>query len=194
MNIFVDLYDEEDGAERELSYPLDRAINPEFYSGDYRTAAALIQQGREHVAGCDLGDGEGPRWCVIRPVTAAFEGTFHNALGWPFKRVFRTLDALHAWATRCHFPVIAVREIANAVPTSFADLWYECEVEDGFSDEVEPDWSRVPEAKRDTVRDKWRAAHVKTETGRWLLWGPQLPWYQRQKPYRITILRAVEAV
>jgi hypothetical protein len=57
--------------------------------------------------------------------------------------------------------------------------WYRCTVTDSRVDAEEPDWSKVPEAKRDAVRDKWRAAHLKEETTTWWLWGPQIAFLQK---------------
>ena len=56
-----------------------------------------------------------------------------------------------------------------------ADRWVWCVVRS--TPEVEPDWTRVPEAKRETVRARWRAANETAE--RWQLWEPQIPMYRR---------------
>ena len=67
--------------------------------------------------------------------------------------------------------------------------WYECDVVDGFeADIAPPDFSRVPEAKREQVRARFEVALLeKAKPTRWLMWGPQIPWYQRQPQYRVTV-------
>lgn len=59
--------------------------------------------------------------------------------------------------------------------------WYLCIVEE--SDE-EPDWSRVPEDKRDRVRSRWRESNVDSDVFR--LWGPQIPFFDNQ--YDVEVL------
>lgn len=72
---------------------------------------------------------------------------------------------------------------------SFDARWYRCLIEDRFG-VTEPDWSRVPAGKRETVRQQFLArSAVPPES--WLLWGPQIPWYQRQPMYRITVVEGV---
>lgn len=74
----------------------------------------------------------------------------------------------------------------------FDARWYWCTVEDAFGTMTEPDWSRVPEDKRAAVQAKWRASNAPVDVGRWQLWGPQLPWYQMQRQYAITVHEVAE--
>lgn len=70
----------------------------------------------------------------------------------------------------------------------FEDLWYLCKVEDSFIED-EPDFSKVPEAKREMVRRNWLAkqeAVVETVN----LWGPQIAFFKRQPYYKITVLES----
>lgn len=80
--------------------------------------------------------------------------------------------------------------------TTFEARWYRCRVTSTWADEAkpEPDWSRVPEAKRDVVRAKWEASRMQTEDGEWLLWGPQIAWYNRRPNYRVTVLDVSDSV
>lgn len=61
--------------------------------------------------------------------------------------------------------------------------------------ETAPDWSRIPEAKREMVRVRWQEAHtIVTPPTPLYLWGPQIPFFQswgasaQQPPhYTVTI-------
>lgn len=71
------------------------------------------------------------------------------------------------------------------------EAWYWCDIVDRFLLEelAEPDWSRVPEAKRDRVRANLEAAKAeKLKPTRTKLWGPQIGWYQRQPQYDVTVV------
>ena len=71
------------------------------------------------------------------------------------------------------------------------DKWYWCDIVDRFllDELVEPDWSKVPESKRRMVREKLDAAKAeKLKPTRCKLWGPQIPWYQRQPQYDVTVI------
>lgn len=67
---------------------------------------------------------------------------------------------------------------------------YLCEIVDAYDDETtEPDWSRVPEFKREQVRQRWQQGQMeKLKPERWHLFGPQIPFYQKQSKYRVTVI------
>lgn len=67
--------------------------------------------------------------------------------------------------------------------------WYLCDLADGFERPEEPDWSRVPEAKREMVRERWNASQV-APVVRTYLWGPQIEWFARQPQHSVTVLDA----
>lgn len=60
---------------------------------------------------------------------------------------------------------------------TYSEVWYLVRITETDPDEVEPDWSRVPEERRDLVRDRWHASRQKI-TRTWRLWGPQIPRYR----------------
>lgn len=69
--------------------------------------------------------------------------------------------------------------------------WYWCDLTDGYElDElVEPDWSRVPEDRRERVRENWRRGQEKMlQPQRVQLWGPQIPFYLRLPKYRVSVI------
>jgi hypothetical protein len=55
--------------------------------------------------------------------------------------------------------------------------WYECDVSD--PPDEEPDWSRVPTDKRETVRTRWLRAN-RQPARRCLMWGPQIEFFRAQ--------------
>lgn len=66
------------------------------------------------------------------------------------------------------------------------ERWYLCRVEDSSVDD-EPDFSKIPEAKREMVRKNWLAKQKPVfETVN--LWGPQISFFQEQPYYKITVL------
>lgn len=65
------------------------------------------------------------------------------------------------------------------------ERWYWCSVTDEADRPDEPDWSKVPEGRRETVRARWLES-AKPTPKRWKLWGPQIAWYQRQPGYVVT--------
>lgn len=73
----------------------------------------------------------------------------------------------------------------------FQPRWYLCDIVDRFELESlqEPDWSRVPEAKRERVRASYeKARDEKLKPSRWLMWGPQIPWYGSQAQYDVVVV------
>jgi hypothetical protein len=68
--------------------------------------------------------------------------------------------------------------------TTYEECQYLCEVADGY-DADEPEWERIPEAKREVVRERWLS---RLPVSRWHLFGPQIPWYMRQRKFRIKVL------
>lgn len=68
----------------------------------------------------------------------------------------------------------------------YDDRWYPCLIEDRSGLE-EPDWSRIPPAKREQVRQQF-FARTKVPAEPWLLWGPQIPFFQRYPLYTVTVL------
>ena len=69
--------------------------------------------------------------------------------------------------------------------------WMWCDVIDEFEMETvpEPEWDKVPEFKREIVRARYQAARLeKLKPIRCKMWEPQIPWYQRQPQYQITVL------
>ena len=66
--------------------------------------------------------------------------------------------------------------------------WYLCSLQDTSVTAVEePDWSRVPEAKREQVRNTWLAKQ-KPVTEKVYLWGPQIEFFQSLDYYRVQVL------
>jgi hypothetical protein len=55
----------------------------------------------------------------------------------------------------------------------------------------EPDWSRVPQFKRDEVRARWIERHAIRHEGKeddlWWVWGPQIALYEAHAGYRIRV-------
>ena len=69
--------------------------------------------------------------------------------------------------------------------SEYEPRWYWCNLVDGYEAENEPDWSKVPEDRRERVRTAWQN---KTATAqRVKLWGPQIAWYQRQPKYAVSV-------
>lgn len=74
--------------------------------------------------------------------------------------------------------------------TDYAEQWYWCDVVDGFAAEevAEPQWEKIPAERVERVRRNWEAQRAKAlEPVRCQMWGPQIPWYQRQRQYRVTV-------
>jgi hypothetical protein len=65
--------------------------------------------------------------------------------------------------------------------------WVWCEVTDDAERPEEPDWSKVPEERRETVRARWLASSAPAPR-QWLMWEPQVAWYNRQPGYRVVII------
>lgn len=72
--------------------------------------------------------------------------------------------------------------------SGYAAGWYWCDVVDRYERE-EPDWSKVPEFKREAVRQRWLAGAE--EPMRCQMWGPQIGWYQRQPNYTVSVVGPV---
>lgn len=72
----------------------------------------------------------------------------------------------------------------------YEERWYLCQLEDSAVDEVvEPDWSKVPEFKREVVRAKWLEAHKpQPYLNEVFLWGPQIDFFARQPYYKVIVL------
>lgn len=64
--------------------------------------------------------------------------------------------------------------------------WVLCELMEVVCEDEEPDWSRVPESKRELVRSRWQAGHAKAVTSQVYLWWDQIEFFSRQ--YRVRIL------
>lgn len=65
----------------------------------------------------------------------------------------------------------------------FAARWYDARITETIpSDTPEPDWSKVPEAKRAMVRERWHAAQYTESVTVTKLWGPQIAFFRRQYP------------
>jgi hypothetical protein len=71
---------------------------------------------------------------------------------------------------------------------AFESRWYLCELGDTSIGVEEPDWSRVPEPKRETVRARWLAANAQRRVERVHLWGPQIPFFARQPYYDVRVV------
>lgn len=73
---------------------------------------------------------------------------------------------------------------------TFDARWYLCDITEDADDgsSAEPDWSRVPEEKRETVRARWVASRCTRVTSRVNLWGPQIAFFQRQPGYRVEVI------
>lgn len=65
----------------------------------------------------------------------------------------------------------------------FETRWYWVDVWDVEPSE-EPDFSRVPEARRDEVVARWRERQMKRRPKRCRMWGPQIPMYRSSPAYR----------
>jgi hypothetical protein len=72
---------------------------------------------------------------------------------------------------------------------TYAERWYWCDVVDDAERPEEPDWSRVPEDRRETVRARW-VESAKPAPKRWKMWGPQVAWYSRQPGYHVNVIGA----
>lgn len=68
--------------------------------------------------------------------------------------------------------------------SAYEARWYWCEISEAPHDE--PDWSKIPEEKREMVRERWEKAN--RITARWKLWGPQIPLYQRTPGMEVEVL------
>lgn len=67
----------------------------------------------------------------------------------------------------------------------FEQRWYLCKLTDR-SELVEPDWSRVPEARRESVRSAWLDKQLpKAEPVH--LWGPQIAFFASLPYYRVEV-------
>lgn len=62
--------------------------------------------------------------------------------------------------------------------------WIKCLISE--TPEGESDWSKVPEERRELVRERW--TNKNREVGEWLLWEAQIPLYQRMRGVEVTIL------
>jgi hypothetical protein len=74
--------------------------------------------------------------------------------------------------------------------------WYWCTlVDSSITTELpEPDWSRVPASKLEHVRAQFeqRKAQAKPLTERVKLWGPQIPFFEKQPEYTVTVHEPAE--
>lgn len=76
--------------------------------------------------------------------------------------------------------------VTSLIPMpKYEERWYSCVIHEEIADESksEPDWSRVPESKREAVRARWEASRKTMVVTRVNLWGPQIPFFQRQYPH-----------
>jgi hypothetical protein len=76
----------------------------------------------------------------------------------------------------------------------YVEAWYWCILEDSSAVEAraEPDWSRVPEIKREMIREKWlKMNEPKPYSERVKLWGPQIPFFMKQPYYTVQVLELV---
>ncbi len=64
----------------------------------------------------------------------------------------------------------------------YEECWYWCSITEA-DDTMEPDWDRIPADRRELVRSRWKP---KTVTKSWLLWGPQIPFFQRH--YEVQVI------
>lgn len=75
--------------------------------------------------------------------------------------------------------------------SEYRECWYWCDLLDLEAVPEEPDWSRVPEERREAVRTGWqRRSQPKPQ--RVKLWGPQIPIYQSRPYYRVEVIGPVE--
>lgn len=65
--------------------------------------------------------------------------------------------------------------------------WYLCEVREVEEEDI-PDFSRVPDDKRQMVEARWRERLAAQKPERWLLWGPQIDGYARMPGVTINVL------
>jgi hypothetical protein len=75
--------------------------------------------------------------------------------------------------------------------SALQERWYWCEVVDDADRPEEPDWSRVPEERREIVRERW-GQQTTPEPVRWKMWGPQIAGYRRQPGYHVTVVGPAE--
>lgn len=61
---------------------------------------------------------------------------------------------------------------------AWEERWYWCLITDDDERPREPDWSKVPEAKREVVRVRW-FSKAAPPIRRFKLWGPRIPMYSR---------------
>jgi hypothetical protein len=67
---------------------------------------------------------------------------------------------------------------------TYDETWYICEFTEDLREE--PDWTKVPEERREMVRSRWDAYEPPMEL--WKLWGPQIPSYKRLKNVVVKVL------
>jgi hypothetical protein len=117
------------------------------------------------------------------PTSAAFKAAGEERVGFPVVGA----DVSIASSTLLHAVCVTRGNMDNDVKP----IWYWCQLEDASEAAgiPEPDWSRIPEAKREMVREKWLLANApKPLTERVQLWGPQIPFFAAQPYYKVTIL------
>lgn len=57
--------------------------------------------------------------------------------------------------------------------------WVLCEIRDPDSIPIEPNWDRVPESRREHVRQRYHAAYADTQVQSWWLWDKQIETHYR---------------
>lgn len=67
--------------------------------------------------------------------------------------------------------------------------WYLCSLQEVDEAKVAPDFSKIPEQRREVVRQKWLSQNL-APAQECLLWGEQINKYQEREGTTVTVVRA----
>jgi hypothetical protein len=68
--------------------------------------------------------------------------------------------------------------------------WYWCEIKEA-DETAMPDFSKIPEEKRQLVKDRYFNKINNTPGVMWQLWGPQIELYQAIKTMSVKVVKKV---
>ena len=72
-------------------------------------------------------------------------------------------------------------------PGLYEARWYPCYITDEQDRPEEPDWDKVPEERREMVRQRW-AEQAAPKPRFFKLWGPQIPFYRNTPGLRVHVV------
>lgn len=75
----------------------------------------------------------------------------------------------------------------------YESRWYWVEVWE-LKESEEPDFSKVPEARRSAVLERWREKQMKKPPKHWRVWGPQIAMFLNSPVYRDELMRVIGPV